>query len=59
MLQPDFGTGVVIVVSAIVLLFVSGVNLSFFVKIGILGLIGIVVLIIIILILKNFLMTIL
>ena len=47
MLQPDFGTGVVIVVSAVVLLFVSGVNLSFFVKVGILGLIGIVVLIII------------
>lgn len=47
MLQPDFGTGVVIVVSSIVLLFVSGVNLSFFVKIGIVGLIGIVILIII------------
>ena len=47
MLQPDFGTGVVIVVSIIVLLFVSGVKMGFFVKIGILGLIGIVVLIII------------
>ena len=47
MLQPDFGTGVVIVVSIIVLLFVSGVKMGFFIKIGILGLIGIVVLIII------------
>ena len=47
MLQPDFGTGVVIVVSIIVLLFVSGVKMGFFVKIGILGLIGIVVLIVI------------
>jgi len=47
MLQPDFGTGVVIVVSIIVLLFISGVKMGFFVKIGILGLIGIVGLIII------------
>ena len=47
MLQPDFGTGVVIVVSIIVLLFISGVKMGFFVKIGILGLIGIVILIII------------
>jgi len=46
-LQPDFGTGVVIVMSIIVLLFVSGVKMGFFVKIGVLGLIGIVVLIII------------
>ena len=47
MLEPDFGTGVVIVMTIVVLLFVSGVNLNFFVKIGILGLIGVVVLIII------------
>ena len=47
MLQPDFGTGVVIVMSIIVLLFVSGVKMGFFVKIGVLGIIGIVVLIII------------
>ena len=47
MLQPDFGTGVVIVISIIVLLFISGVKMGFFVKIGILGLIGIVILIII------------
>ena len=46
MLQPDFGTGVVITMSVIVLLFVSGVRISFFVKLGVLGLIGIIVLII-------------
>lgn len=47
MLQPDFGTGVIIVVSIISLLFVSGVNMSFFIKLGIMGLLGIVGLIII------------
>ena len=47
MLQPDFGTGVIIVISIIVLLFVSGVPLNFFIKIGIIGLFGIVCLIII------------
>ncbi len=46
MLQPDFGTGVVIVMSIIGMLFVSGVNMSFFVKIGLLGLLGIVILVI-------------
>ena len=47
MLQPDFGTGVIIVMSIVSLLFISGVNMSFFIKIGILGIIGIVVLVII------------
>jgi len=46
MLQPDFGTGVITVVSIVALLFVSGVNLSFFAKIGVVGLIGAVGLII-------------
>ena len=46
LLQPDFGTGMIIVVSIIVLLFVSGVSMGFFVKIGIVGLLGIVGLII-------------
>ena len=45
MLQPDFGTGVILVMSIIGLLFISGVKLSFFSKIGILGLIGAVALI--------------
>ena len=47
MLQPDFGTGVIIVISIIGLLFVSGVKMGFFVKLGILGLLGVVVLILI------------
>lgn len=47
MLEPDFGTGVVIVMTIIVLLFVSGVKMNFFIKIGVLGLLGVVVLVII------------
>ena len=47
MLEPDFGTGIVIVMTIIVLLFVSGVKMNFFIKIGVLGLLGIVVLIVI------------
>ena len=47
MLEPDFGTGVVIVMIIIVLLFVSGVKMNFFIKLGVLGLLGVVVLVII------------
>ena len=47
MLEPDFGTGIIIVISIISLLFISGVSMSFFVKMGLLGLIGIIVLVII------------
>ena len=47
MLQPDFGTGVIIVITIVVLLFVSGVSMSFFIKLGLLGLLGIVGLIVI------------
>ena len=47
MLEPDFGTGVVIVMTIVVLLFTSGVKMNFFIKIGVLGLIGVVALIII------------
>jgi len=47
MLEPDFGTAMVIVLTLIVMIFVSGVQISFFVKIGLLGLLGIVGLIII------------
>lgn len=47
MLQPDFGTGMIIVITIIVLLFISGVKLNFFIKLGLLGLIGIISLIII------------
>ena len=47
MLEPDFGTGVVITMTIIVLLFVSGVKMNFFIKLGILGIIGVIILIII------------
>ena len=47
MLEPDFGTGMIIVVSIIALLFISGVNMKFFIILGILGIIGIVFLILI------------
>ena len=47
MLQPDFGSGAVLTMSIIGLLFISGADFSFFLKIGILGIIGIIVLIII------------
>ncbi len=47
MLEPDFGTAMVIVLTLVVLIFTSGVRINFFVKIGIVGLIGIVALIII------------
>ena len=46
MLEPDFGTAMVIALSLIALIFVSGLKISFFVKLGVLGLAGIVGLII-------------
>lgn len=46
MLQPDFGTGVILVMSIIGLLFIAGLKLSFFAKVGILGLSGMVALIV-------------
>ena len=47
MLQPDLGTGLVLVISIVSLLFISGVNMKFFFVIGIIGLIGVIILIII------------
>ena len=47
MLQPDFGTGMIIIVSILALLFVSGANMKFFFSIGIIGIIGIIFLILI------------
>ncbi len=46
MLEPDFGTAMVIVLTLICLIFVSGLKISFFIKLGIVGLLGIVALII-------------
>ena len=42
MLQPDFGTGVVLIMIIVGMLFVAGVDFKFFLKIGVVGLIGIV-----------------
>lgn len=46
MLEPDFGTGMVIVVSLIALIFISGVNFKIFIKLGLLGVVGVISLII-------------
>lgn len=45
MLQPDFGTGVILVMSIMGLLFVGGVPFKFFLRLGLLGVAGIVALI--------------
>ncbi len=47
MLQPDLGTGLILVMAIISLLFISGVNMKFFIILGLLGLVGVAVLIII------------
>lgn len=47
MLEPDFGQGMVIVITLIMIIFISGAKISFFAGCGLLGLIGIVLLIII------------
>lgn len=45
MLEPDFGTAMVIILTLVGLIFIAGPKLSFFIKIGLVGLLGIVVLI--------------
>ena len=47
MLQPDFGTGTIMVMSIIAILFISGVNIKFFLGGGLIGIIGVVILILI------------
>lgn len=47
LLEPDFGTGMIIVFSLIILIFITGTNLSIFVRLGILGIVGIIGLIIV------------
>ncbi len=47
MLQPDLGTASIIVMSVIALLFIAGVNMKFFLGIGIIGVVGLIILIII------------
>lgn len=46
MLEPDFGTAMVMALTLICLIFISGLKISFFIKLGLAGLIGIVLLII-------------
>lgn len=46
MLEPDFGTAFVITLTLVCLIFVSGLKISFFVKLGLLGILGVVALII-------------
>lgn len=40
MLQPDLGTGAIILMTVVGMLFASGASMSFFIRIGILGLVG-------------------
>ena len=47
MLQPDFGTGFILVMSIVSILFVSGVNMKYFYMMGIIGIIGVIALILI------------
>ncbi|NLA33371.1 MAG: putative lipid II flippase FtsW [Tenericutes bacterium] len=47
MLQPDFGTGMILVISTIILLFIAGVKMKFFFILGALGALGIVIIILI------------
>ena len=42
MLQPDFGTGVIIVMTILGILFVGGVPISMFLKAGLVGIIGVI-----------------
>ena len=46
MLQPDFGTGLVILLSCFAFLFIIGANYKLFIIVGLIGLLGITVLII-------------
>lgn len=45
MLQPDLGTGMILVLSIISLLFIAGMDLRYFIVGGIIGVIGVIVLI--------------
>lgn len=47
LLEPDFGTGMVLMISLVGLIFISGANVSIFIKLGLLGILGIIILILI------------
>ena len=42
MLQPDFGSGIVMICSIIVMVFVSGCPLKYFIRVGLLGIFGLI-----------------
>ncbi len=47
MLQPDFGTGFILVMSIIAIIFISGANMKYFYILGSIGIIGVIALIIV------------
>ena len=47
MLEPDLGTGFILTLSVLALLFITGVKIKYFYGLGIIGIIGIIILIII------------
>ena len=47
MLEPDFGSGMIIVCALIMLIFITGTDLSIFLKMGVVGVLGIVVLVLV------------
>ena len=47
MLEPDFGTGMILVISILSIMFVAGVNMKFFLILGAVGVVGIIVLVMI------------
>lgn len=47
MLEPDFGSAMVIILTLVVILFTSGINISYFAWLGIFGLLGVIALIIV------------
>ena len=47
MLEPDFGTGMIIVITIIAILFIAGAEMKFFIGLFILGIIGIIGLVVI------------
>lgn len=47
LIEPDFGSGIILVISLIALIFTSNIKLKFFYKLGFIGLLGLVILILI------------
>ena len=47
MLQPDFGTGTIIVMTIFGILFINGMDISYIVKMGVIGIIGVVILVLV------------